>query len=710
MDRPPSAGGVEVPDLAFRSAASTAAEMQPFVDLMDRFEGGAGAAAPELTPPPPEGEAESATWLGDGPPRSTMYPAVARAHSTPVRNLWKDLDRVARAGMSSAPLLARDNPAELVSLVAAVEVHERWLARRRLARIQSGWRGDDRGESAAVGRSNGSKTQQESSRGGATQMEPPVQPEKVLRRGEMRKCLGETLFQRALAAVRQSTREKSAAGRRAVLDTLLFDLRTDAEVLVPCFPEGWDVAAAAVGGACDALAGCLVPFMSREGCGNGEILEHLCWMQGFNGACDEAFGSGAAGTERATLSAALKPFRRLYASRSASASEETANNLLRRGVAVNMQQEPSRSMSGLWKTMAPQDLFQMLTSELELVAAPDHEGATAAGGTTDWELVALVASGCACTLEKYADRLRAAIEDGGLRGRTKGHMAFERLCAIANDALQCCRETDNFEGSLRSLEGFAKVEAVLGEASVHFMAAATGFSAVAASAMKLIVGQVQEDIRGLLVEVGWYNRKPGEPTILRRICCTFADYQADVDNSVEDSLAENFHGELFTAFMPTYMASLLLAGSRFEEEALENIADDWSQIAECFREKAPSDSLGLFKRLLFDIMGLVASQTPEAVTQTFVGMTHAYGSVPLDIVRRVLLAGDGSHRKKVGSVPDILERCTKVAGQKPVAPSLPAGASVLARVEALCASPATWMPGAKIVRRRSSLRAEPAPT
>ena len=53
MDRPPSAGGVEAPDLAFRSAASTAAEMQPFVDLMGRFEGGAGAAAPELTPPRP---------------------------------------------------------------------------------------------------------------------------------------------------------------------------------------------------------------------------------------------------------------------------------------------------------------------------------------------------------------------------------------------------------------------------------------------------------------------------------------------------------------------------------------------------------------------------------------------------------------------------------------------------------------------------------
>ena len=707
MDRPPPAEGGEVPDLAFRSAASAAAEMQPFVDLMDRIEGGAGAAAPELVPLPPEGEAESETWLGDGPPRSTMYPAVARVHSTPVRNLWKDLDRAARAAMSSAPLLARDSPAELVSLVAAVEVHERWLVRRRLARIQSGQRGDDRGESATVAATKGGKSQQESSRGGATQVELPVQPEQVLRRGEMRKCLGETLFLRALGAVRQSTREKSAAGRRAVLESLLFDLRTDAEVLVPCFPEGWDVAAASVGGACHALAGTLVPFMSREGCGNGEILEHLCWMQGFHGACDEAFGPGAAGIERATLSAALKPFRRLYSKRSRATSEETASNLLRRGVVVNMQEEPSRSVSGLWKTLAPQDLFQMLTSELELVAAPDHEGAT------DWELVALVASGCACTLENYAGQLRAAVEDGGLRGRTKGHMAFERLCAIANDALQCCRETDNFEGSLRSLDGFAKMEAVLGEASVHFMAAATGFSAAAASAIKLIVEQVQEDIRGLLMEVfqqGWYDRRPGEPTILRRICCTFADYQADIDNSVEESLAGNFHGELLAAFVPTYMASLLLAGSRFEEAALENIADDWSQIAECFQEKAPSDSLRLFKRLLFDIMGLVASQTPEAVTQTFAGMLHAYGSVPMDIVRRVLLAGDGSHRKKVGSIPDILERCTKMAGEKSVPPSLPAGASVLARVEALCASPATWMPGAKIIRRRSTLRAEPAPT
>jgi len=522
----------------------------------------------------------------------------------------------------------------------------------------------------------------------------------------MRSRVGEGLFQRALAATRQSTLERTAEGRRAVLDTLLSDLSTDAEVLLPCFPEGWDVAAASVAGACDALAGTLVPFMSRDGCGNGEILELLGWVEGFQQACDETFEAGVAAPERATLSVALGPFRRVYSQRSRAASEETASNLLRRGITVDMLQEPLRSASGQWKTLAPQDLFQMLTSELELVSRPEQ------CECIDWDLVALVAAGCAGTLEKYAIRLKSTVEDGGIRGRAKGHMAFERFCAIANDALQCCRETDSFEASLRELEGFPKMEAVLGEASVHFMAAATSFSAAANSAIGLIVGQVQEDIRRLLMEVfqqGWYERRPGEPTLIRRICSTFADYQADVEDSTEESLATQFHEELLAAFMPTYMASLLLAGSRFEERALENIADDWSLILVCFQNKVPNDSLGLFKRLLFDLMGLVASQTPEAVTQTFEAMVHAYGAAPPAIVRRVLLTGDGKQRKNVGSVTAILERCSELAAHAPIRPSLPAGAPILARIEALCASPASWMPGAKIIiRRRSTLRAEPA--
>jgi hypothetical protein len=522
----------------------------------------------------------------------------------------------------------------------------------------------------------------------------------------MRTRVGEGLFQRSLAAARQSTLERTAEGRRAVLDTLLSDLSTDAEVLLPCFPEGWDMAAASVAGACDALAGTLVPLMSRDGCGNGEILELLGWVEGFQQACDETFEAGVAAPERATLSVALGPFRRVYSQRSRAASEETASNLLRRGITVNMLQEPLRSASGQWKTLAPQDLFQMLTSELELVSRPEQ------CECIDWDLVALVAAGCAGTLEKYAVRLKSMVEDGGIRGRAKGHMAFERFCAIANDALQCCRETDSFEASLRELEGFPKMEAVLGEASVHFMAAATSFSAAANSAIGLIVGQVQEDIRGLLMEVfqqGWYERQPGEPTLIRRICSTFADYQADVEDSTEESLATQFHEELLAAFMPTYMASLLLAGSRFEEKALENIAEDWSLISRCFQNKVPNDSLGLFKRLLFDLMGLVASQTPEAVTQTFEAMVHAYGAAPPAIVRRMLLTGDGKQRKNVGSVTAILERCSELAARAPIRPSLPAGAPILARIEALCASPASWMPGAKItVRRRSTLRPEPA--
>ncbi len=698
--------GENAPGLAFRTAASAAAEMQPFVDLMDRVEQGAGTAKPSSDrDPTSEAVIERGggdQWLGDGPPRSAMFPSVARAHSGPVRALWSDLERVASSAMASACLLARDCPAELVSVVAAVEVHERWLARRRLARIQEerGFGGVD-GRISAAGRGS-----DPSPAGGAEPESSVLEPEHVLRRGAMRSRVGEGLFQRALAATRQSTLERTAEGRRAVLDTLLSDLSTDAEVLLPCFPEGWDVAAASVAGACDALAGTLVPFMSRDGCGNGEILELLGWVEGFQQACDETFEAGVAAPERATLSVALGPFRRVYSQRSRAASEETASNLLRRGITVDMLQEPLRSASGQWKTLAPQDLFQMLTSELELVSRPEQ------CECIDWDLVALVAAGCAGTLEKYAIRLKSTVEDGGIRGRAKGHMAFERFCAIANDALQCCRETDSFEASLRELEGFPKMEAVLGEASVHFMAAATSFSAAANSAIGLIVGQVQEDIRRLLMEVfqqGWYERRPGEPTLIRRICSTFADYQADVEDSTEESLATQFHEELLAAFMPTYMASLLLAGSRFEERALENIADDWSLILGCFQNKVPNDSLGLFKRLLFDLMGLVASQTPEAVTQTFEAMVHAYGAAPPAIVRRVLLTGDGKQRKNVGSVTAILERCSELAAHAPIRPSLPAGAPILARIEALCASPASWMPGAKIIiRRRSTLRAEPA--
>ena len=696
------------PGLAFRAVASAAAEMQPFSDLMDRVEQGAGTEkpSPHLDPTSEavverEGDEQ---WLGDGPPRSAMYPSVARAHSGPVRALWADLERVASSAMASACLLARDSPAELVSVVAAVEVHERWLARRRLARIQAGreFSGGD-GRVSAAGRGS-----DPSPAGGAEPGSSKLEPEQVLRRAAMRSRVGEGLFQRALAAARQSIQERTAEGRRAVLDTLLSDLLTDSEVLLPCFPEGWDVAAASVAGACDALAGTLVPFMSRDGCGNGEILELLGWVEGFQRACDEAFEAGVASPEKATLSAALGPFRRVYSQRSQAASDETAGNLLRRGITVDMLQAPLRSASGQWKTLAPQDLFQMLHSELELVSRPEQ------CESIDWDLVALVAAGCAVTLEKYASRLKSTVEDGGIRGRAKGHMAFERFCAIANDALQCCRETDSFEASLRELEGFPKMEAVLGEASVHFMAAATSFSAAANSAIGLIVGQVQEDIRGLLMEVfqqGWYDRRPGEPTLIRRICSTFADYQADVEDSTEESLATQFHEELLATFMPTYMASLLLAGSRFEEKALENIADDWSLMSECFRDKVPNDSLGLFKRLLFDLMGLVASQTPEAVMQTFEAMVHAYGAAPPAIVRRVLLTGDGKQRKSVGSVAAILERCSELAAHAPSRPSLPAGATVLARIEALCASPASWMPGAKIViRRRSTLRAEPAAT